>query len=83
MAYAREDGQASERTIWPLGLFFWGKNWTLIGWCQLRNSFRHFRVDRVQGLNVSDETYPDQKGRRLTDFFDELERDEGIKLPRD
>ena len=83
MSYTREDGQVSERTIWPLGLFFWGWNWTLIGWCLLRNGFRHFRVDRIGQLEVCAETYPDQKGRRLTDFFDELERDEGIKIPRD
>jgi len=82
MAYAREDGTASERTLWPLGLFFWGRNWTLVGWCLLRNGFRHFRVDRVQQLVVSDESFPDQAGRRLRDFFDEIERKEGIKLPR-
>ena len=82
MAYAREDGAASERTLGPLGLFFWGRNWTLVGWCLLRNGFRHFRVDRVQQLVVSDETFPDQAGRRLSDFFDEVERKEGIKLPR-
>jgi len=82
MAYAREDGTASERTLWPLGLFFWGRNWTLVGWCLLRDGFRHFRVDRVQQLVVGDETFPDQKGQRLSDFFDEVERKEGIKLPR-
>jgi len=82
MAYAREDSAASERTLWPLGLFFWGRNWTLVGWCLLRDGFRHFRVDRVQQLVVGDETFPDQKGQRLSDFFDEVERKEGIKLPR-
>jgi predicted DNA-binding transcriptional regulator YafY len=82
MSYTREDGEASERTLWPLGLFFWGKNWTLVGWCLLRECFRHFRVDRVQQLMVSEETFPEQKGRRLTDFFDALEREEGIKIPQ-
>lgn len=82
MSYKREDGAASERTLWPLGLFFWGRNWTLIGWCLLRDGFRHFRVDRVQQLMVSEETFPEQNGRRLSDYFDELERAEGIKIPR-
>ncbi len=82
MAYTREDGEASERTLWPLGLFFWGKNWTLVGWCLLRDGFRHFRVDRIQQLMVSEETYPEQQGRRLADFFDALECEEGIKVPR-
>lgn len=82
MAYQREDGELSERTLWPLGLFFWGRNWTLVGWCLLRDGFRHFRVDRVQQLMVSEEMFPEQKGRRLADFFDALECDEGIKIPR-
>lgn len=82
MAYTREDGTASQRTLWPLGLFFWGRNWTLVGWCLLRCGFRHFRVDRIQGLSVGDETFPDQPGRRLNDFFDELERQNDIVISR-
>jgi len=80
VAYTREDGAASERDLWPLGLFFWGKHWTLIGWCLLRDEFRHFRVDRVGRLDVSTEHYPDLPGRRLNDFFDQLEAKEGIQV---
>ena len=39
MAYARADGTASQRTLWPLGLFFWGRNWTLVG-CTVSPGFR-------------------------------------------
>lgn len=72
MQYMREDKAESARTVWPLGLFFWGQNWTLVGWCLLRDDFRHFRVDRIQNLQVDDQRYPDVRGRRLTDFFDWL-----------
>jgi predicted DNA-binding transcriptional regulator YafY len=82
MAYTREDGTASQRTLWPLGLFFWGRNWTLVGWCLLRGGFRHFRVDRIQDLAVDVEGYPDMPGRRLDDFFDELERQQDITIRR-
>lgn len=46
--YKRADGQFSNRIIWPLGLFFWGNVWTLVGWCELRDDFRQFRIDRIQ-----------------------------------
>jgi predicted DNA-binding transcriptional regulator YafY len=82
MTYTRQDGETSVRSLWPLGLFFWGKNWTLVGWCLLRESFRHFRVDRIEQLSVCDESYPDQVGRRLGDYFDALEREEGITIRR-
>jgi predicted DNA-binding transcriptional regulator YafY len=36
IAYARADGAASERVVWPLGLFFWGGTWTLGAWCAAR-----------------------------------------------
>ena len=82
ITYVRADGEASERTLWPLGLFFWGQRWTLVGWCLLRDGFRHFRVDRIGQLSVKEEHYPDTSGRRLSDFFDALEREEGITVRR-
>ncbi|WP_199054032.1 YafY family protein [Aquitalea sp. ASV15] len=46
--YQDEAGHASQRCVLPLGLFFWGDRWTLAAWCQLRQDYRHFRVDRLQ-----------------------------------
>lgn len=48
--YKRADGMPSDRKIWPLGLFFWGNVWTLVAWCELRDSFRNFRIDRIQNV---------------------------------
>lgn len=78
--YTREDGTPSQRELWPLGLFFWGQTWTLIGWCELRNDFRHFRVDRIQDMQTLEKTFPDQKGRRLDDYYDQLEKQHGIDV---
>src|SRR5215471_10195824 len=47
IAYATKDGVATERTVRPLGIFFWGRTWTLAAWCELRQDFRNFRLDRV------------------------------------
>ena len=48
---------ASSRTVWPLGLVFWGPTWTLGAWCELRQDFRTFRLDRMQNLQVLDATF--------------------------
>ncbi len=69
--YRREDGEASQRTVWPLGLFFWGTVWTLGAWCELRDSFRNFRLDRMQLVQQSDEQYPLMEGRTLNDLLRE------------
>lgn len=67
--YTRKDGEQSNRSIWPLGLFFWGSVWTLGAWCELRESFRIFRLDRIDKLNLIDETYPIIKGQTLDDLI--------------
>ncbi len=67
--YVREDGQGSSRTICPLGIFIWNSAWTLVGWCELRDAFRHFRLDRMDKLRVSEAKFLPQDGKRLQDYF--------------
>ena len=67
--YTREDGQCSTRTVHPLGLFYWGKVWTLVAWCELRDEFRHFRLDRMCDVAILDEVYAPLPGRTLQDFL--------------
>ena len=46
--------QVSERELKPLGLLFWGSSWTLAAWCQLREDYRSFRLDRIAALKLND-----------------------------
>jgi len=69
ITYTRADGADSKRTIWPLGLFFWGTVWTLGAWCEIRQAFRNFRLDRIETLQVFDERYPVEPGRTLEDMI--------------
>lgn len=67
--YIRADGQASTRTIEPLGLIFWGKVWTLVAWCQLRNDYRTFRLDRINTLNVLTDYFETHNTKNLKHFL--------------
>ncbi len=69
IAYEDLSGGRTKRTIWPLGLAFFGPVWLMIGWCELREDFRSFRVDRMRQATVLDHRYPPQPGRRLADYF--------------
>jgi predicted DNA-binding transcriptional regulator YafY len=69
LAYQRGDGLASTRVILPLGLFFWGRGWSLAAWCELRGGFRNFRLDRIDSVEVKDERFEPREGRTLPDFF--------------
>jgi predicted DNA-binding transcriptional regulator YafY len=69
VAYNREDGEPSVRRLRPLALYFWGGTWTLAAWCELRNDFRSFRVDRMQHLENLEETFIPKPGQMLADFL--------------
>jgi predicted DNA-binding transcriptional regulator YafY len=66
--YSDESGKASERKVRPLGLYFWGQRWTLAAWCELREDFRNFRLDRTAGVAIGNR-FPDEPGKRLDDFL--------------
>lgn len=68
-SYTRADGEASERVLRPLGLFFWGPGWSLSAWCELRTSFRSFRLDRFRSVATLPETFADEPGRTLADYL--------------
>ena len=74
IAYTREDGGESERTIRPLALYFWSGVWTLVAWCEMRDNFRVFRVDRIRESVVQSELFTQRKGQRLEDFLKTVER---------
>ncbi|WP_028024189.1 helix-turn-helix transcriptional regulator [Enterovibrio calviensis] len=55
--YATGEGVDSERIIHPLGQVYWGKVWTLVAWCELRNDYRSFRIDRIKRVDVMGDTF--------------------------
>lgn len=77
--YVRQDGSHSNRTVHPLGLFYWGKVWTLIAWCELRDEFRHFRLDRMDKVKLLDTYFQSIPGRTLADFLADVCNDSDVK----
>jgi predicted DNA-binding transcriptional regulator YafY len=68
LLYANEKGEESERTVRPLGVFFWGKTWTLAAWCEMRVAFRNFRLDRISAATLGDR-FEEEPGRTLRDML--------------
>lgn len=63
--YEDRQGITTERRVHPLGLWFWGKVWTLVAWCETREDFRMFRLDRTTGLAVTGERFRPAAERSL------------------
>ncbi|PWL16854.1 DNA-binding transcriptional regulator [Falsochrobactrum shanghaiense] len=74
--YRDLEAKESERDIRPLGLWFWGKVWTVIGWCELRDAFRTFRTDRILEANNAGRNFHSERGKTLKDFYRQMESSE-------
>ena len=73
--YTDVNGNNTEREVRPLGLAFFAPHWTLASWCELREDFRTFRLDRMlkvlpTGTNVPRRAR--QANGRLRQALDEL-----------
>lgn len=71
--YIDVNGAETRRVVRPLGLFFWGNKWTLTAWCELREDFRDFRLDRIGTMEVLDERFDPEPGKTIEDFFNRWE----------
>jgi predicted DNA-binding transcriptional regulator YafY len=69
LTYLDAQQRPSQRTVHPLGCFFWGQVWTLAAWCETREAFRSFRVDRIQVVELLPDRYRDEPGRTLADLL--------------
>ncbi len=61
--------QRTERTVRPLSLAYFGPVWLLAAWCELRDDFRTFRLDRMRNFAVTDERFRAERGKTLHDFL--------------
>ena len=54
--YRALSDNVTTRTVFPLGLFYWGGKWTLGCWCELRADYRQLRLDLIQHLELTEPT---------------------------
>ncbi len=60
IGYRDDSGQETERVIWPFVIGFYEQHKTVGAWCELRQDYRHFRIDRIATLAATGE----RAGRR-------------------
>lgn len=69
ITYRDGSGRGSERVVRPLCLAFWGPTWTLGAYCELREGFRNFRLDRIDTLRVLEERFELEPPVTLEDYI--------------
>ena len=72
--YVAHHGNKTVRTAEPYQLVLKGSHWYLQGYCHLRKDFRLFRISRMSGLKILDETFtPRNCPEPMSDFTETLE----------
>jgi len=71
--YTTLDGRHSRRRIRPLQMEYWGRAWTCTGWCEERQDFRVFRVDRINDILVPGDRFEQEPGQTLVDYLKRFE----------
>lgn len=57
------------RIINPYGIVHWNNNWYVVAFCQMRNEIRSFRVDRINNIIETTNTFNRQKEFSASEFF--------------
>jgi len=65
LIYTDRDGSMTDRIVWPLLIAFLDRTRYLVGWCEMKNGYRHFKTERVQELKVLAEKYPGRRAALL------------------
>ncbi len=47
ITYHDADGTETDRTVCPISIIYYSEVIVMPAWCELRNDFRHFRLDRL------------------------------------
>ena len=58
--YRDENEVESERRIRPLAIIYYVHAMLLVSWCEMRNDFRHFRIDRMLSCSETEDYFKTQ-----------------------
>ncbi|THF48651.1 helix-turn-helix transcriptional regulator [Allorhizobium terrae] len=61
ISYQDGSGTQTLREVWPFALSFFEGARVLMAWCCLRQSFRHFRTDRILECQIKDARMPKRR----------------------
>jgi predicted DNA-binding transcriptional regulator YafY len=85
LTYVDMEGRRTLRRIWPLSIVFFEKAQMCLAWCCLRQGFRRFRLDRMESIAATGESFRPRRVPLLREFIAEIRdevREHGRELDR-
>ena len=68
LRYSDKKGAVTERIVWPVAVGFFETADMLAAWCETRQDFRHFRLDRIAAAEALDQRYPRRRRILLAEW---------------
>ncbi len=72
LRYRDADGRLTDRSIRPLTIAFMDDTLMCLGWCLLRDDYRHFRIDRIDSATPTGEHFRPHRAALLRGYVDRL-----------
>lgn len=73
ITYLDKGGAMSARTIFPLAVVYTEQVQTILAWCCLRDDFRMFRLDRLQRVSKSSQSFRPRRAALLRRYIEQLD----------
>lgn len=79
LAYSDAEGKPSQRVVWPLVLVYYVDTAMLVGWCEMRQDLRHFRLDRMAACTFLDDEFVGQ-GDELVTRWENTQKQDAVSI---
>ena len=72
--YVDAEENPTVRAIQPLAIVFFDRSLVALAWCELRQDYRSFRIDRIREMIVTDRSFRPRRVAMLREYLDRLEQ---------
>ena len=72
LRYRDEGGNITARRVLPLMIAYSEDTRLFLGWCCLRKDYRKFRVDRIESLTLTDESFRPRRVALLREYVEQM-----------
>jgi predicted DNA-binding transcriptional regulator YafY len=70
--HASSTDEVTLRLVEPIGIIYYGMDWHLIAYCNLRNDYRDFKVTRIKKLSLTKTPFPEHNNYTLLTYYEHL-----------
>lgn len=81
IGYHDDLGRATDRVVWPFIIGFFEQRKVVSAWCELRNDYRHFRIDRIASLAATGERMPRRRHALLKEWRERMDAERSRRQP--